>query len=171
MAAGAGSRAIANTLGVNLPVTAEPLHMNVTEAAEPFMPHLVQHASRPITLKQLGGGHVVIGGGWPAVAGAAPRVPTVAAGSLAGNLALAARLVPGMADFRVLRSWAGVNPTSDLLSILGNVAAAPDVHFLIPGDAGYTLGPCLAQLLCERLAGRDPGFPVAAFSPNRFATV
>jgi glycine/D-amino acid oxidase-like deaminating enzyme len=169
VAAGAGSRAIAMTLGIDLPVIAEPLHMNVTEAAEPFMLHLVQHASRPITMKQLGGGHVVIGGGWPAEAGLAPRVPAVSAGSLAGNLALAARLVPGMAEFRVLRSWAGINPTADLLSILGNVVTTPDVHFLVPGDAGYTLGPCLAQLLCEQLAGRDPGFPVAAFSPNRFA--
>jgi len=169
VAAGAGSRAIAMTLGIDLPVVAEPLHMNVTEAAEPFMQHLVQHASKPITMKQLGGGHVVIGGGWPAGAGLAPRVPTVSADSLAGNLALAARLVPGMAEFHILRSWAGINPTADLVSILGNVAAAPAVHFLIPGDAGYTLGPCLAQLLCEQLAGRDPGFPVAAFSPNRFA--
>lgn len=169
VAAGAGSRAIAMTLGIDLPVIAEPLHMNVTEVAEPFMLHLIQHASRPITMKQLGGGHVVIGGGWPAGAGLAPRVPTVSVDSLAGNLALAAKLVPGMAEFRVLRSWAGINPTADLISILGNVAAAPNVHFLIPGDAGYTLGPCLAQLLCEQLAGRDPGFPVAAFSPNRFA--
>jgi glycine/D-amino acid oxidase-like deaminating enzyme len=169
VAAGAGSRAIAATLGINLPVVAEPLHMNVTEAAEPFMPHLVQHASRPITMKQLGGGHIVIGGGWPAGAGDAPRVPAVLAGSLTGNLGLAARLVPGMADFRVLRTWAGVNPTADLLSILGSVAAAPNVHFLVPGDAGYTLGPCLARMLCEQLAGRDPGFPVLAFSPARFA--
>lgn len=169
VAAGAGSRTIAMTLGIDLPVIAEPLHMNVTEVAEPFMSHLIQHASRPITMKQLGGGHVVIGGGWPAGAGLAPRVPTVFVDSLAGNLALAAKLVPGMAEFRVLRSWAGINPTADLISILGNVAAAPNVHFLIPGDAGYTLGPCLAQLLCEQLAGRDPGFPVAAFSPNRFA--
>src|SRR5258707_9918477 len=31
--------------------------------------HLVQHADRPITLKQLGNGQAVIGGGWPAELG------------------------------------------------------------------------------------------------------
>lgn len=168
VAAGAGSAALAATVGLELPVTAEPLHMNVTEAAEPLVPHLVQHASRPITMKQLGGGHLVIGGGWPAGHGSAPRVPTVTAESLAGNLSLAARLVPGIGHFRVLRTWAGINPTADLLSILGSVPGVPNLHWLVPGDAGYTLGPCLARLLCERLAGRDPGFPVEPFSPARF---
>lgn len=169
IAAGAGSRALAATLGVDLPVTAEPLHMNITEAAEPFMPHLIQHASRPITMKQLGGGHVVIGGGWPARASDAPRVTTVTPASLCGNLSLAARLVPGIGHFRVLRSWAGINPTADLLSILGSLPGLPAVQFLVPGDAGYTLGPLLARLLSDRLAGREPGFPIEGLSPARFA--
>jgi len=168
IAAGAGSRALAATLGVDLPVTAEPLHMNITEAAEPFMPHLVQHASRPITMKQLGRGHVVIGGGWPARAGAAPRAPAVTAASLAGNLSLAARLVPGIAHFRVIRTWAGINPTADRLSIAGSLPNLPHVHVLVPGDAGYTLGPLLARLFSEQLAGRKPDFPLEAFSPLRF---
>lgn len=168
VAAGAGSRALAATLGFDLPVTAEPLHMNITEAAEPFMPHLVQHASRPITMKQLGRGHVVIGGGWQAEAAAPPRAPAVKSASLAGNLSLAARLVPGIGHFRVIRSWAGINPTADLLSIVGSLPKLPDVHFLVPGDAGYTLGPLLARLLCDRLAGRNPLFPLEAFSPLRF---
>lgn len=168
VAAGAGSTAVAASVGINLPVVAEPLHMNITEAAEPFMPHLVQHASRPITMKQLGRGHLVIGGGWPAEPGAAPRAPVVVAASLTGNLALAARLVPGIEHFRVIRTWAGVNPTADLLSILGNTPGVPQVYVLVPGDAGYTLGPCLARMLCEHLAGRDPGFPLQAFSPARF---
>lgn len=169
VAAGAGSSALAASVGVKLPIVAEPLHMNITEAVEPFMGHLVQHASRSITMKQLGGGHLVIGGGWPAGPGAAPRAPTVTAASLAGNLSLAARLVPGIEHFRVLRTWAGVNPTADLLSIVGCAPGVPNVHVLVPGDAGYTLGPCLARLLCEQLAERDPGFPLEAFSPVRFA--
>ena len=44
----------------------DPLHMNITEGTAPFITHLVQHADRPITLKQLGNGQAVIGGGWPA---------------------------------------------------------------------------------------------------------
>ncbi len=168
IAAGAGSSALAASLGLKLPVAAEPLHMNITEAAEPFMPHLVQHAERPITMKQLGGGHVVVGGGWPAELAPAPAAPPVTLESLLGNLGLARDLVPGIASLRILRTWAGINPTADLLSVVGDVEGLPGAWFAIPGDAGYTLGPCLARLLAERMAGRDPGFPLQAFSPARF---
>ena len=44
--------------------------MNITEATEPLIHHLVQHADRQITMKQLSAGMVVIAG---ARAGCAPR--------------------------------------------------------------------------------------------------
>ncbi len=66
IAAGAGSTALAAHLGLNVPARAEPLHMNITEATEPLIHHMVQHADRQITMKQLSAGMVVIGGGWPA---------------------------------------------------------------------------------------------------------
>ena len=47
--------------------------MNITEATEPLIHHMVQHADRPITLKQLAAGMVVIGGGWPATLAGAER--------------------------------------------------------------------------------------------------
>ena len=53
IAAGAGSGELAATLGVAIPVSAEPLHANITEPAEHFLPHLVQHAELALTMKQL----------------------------------------------------------------------------------------------------------------------
>ena len=108
-----------------LPARAEPLHMNITEAAEPIMSHLVQHASRPITLKQLGSGHVVIGGGWPAGAGDAQEPPQVLSDSVLGNVALAGEIVPRVSNLRLLRTWAGINPLVDLLSVLGELPNEP----------------------------------------------
>ena len=64
VAAGPGARALMDSAGTFLPVDPEPLHMNITEAAPPLILHLVQHAERSITLKQLSTGQVVIGGGW-----------------------------------------------------------------------------------------------------------
>ena len=64
IAAGAGTRDLGAMVGVTVPAEAEPLHMNVTEPTVPLIQHLVQHADRPITLKQLAAGQVVIGGGW-----------------------------------------------------------------------------------------------------------
>ena len=53
VAAGTGSGELAATLGVHLPCFAELLQMCITETAEPLLHHLVQHASRALTMKQL----------------------------------------------------------------------------------------------------------------------
>jgi glycine/D-amino acid oxidase-like deaminating enzyme len=168
IAAGAGSAMISAKLGIDMPLVAEPLHMNVTEPAEPFMNYLLQHANQPITMKQLVTGQVVIGGGWPARLVGEVGHPTVDLASIIGNLSLAQHMVPSIGDLRVIRTWAGVNPTSDMRSILGSVDGLPGLYFAIPGDAGYTLGPYCARILVEHMAGRDTGIPIEMFSPLRF---
>ncbi|MBT8079886.1 MAG: FAD-binding oxidoreductase [Gammaproteobacteria bacterium] len=168
IAAGAGSGPIAATLGLRLPTRAEPLHMNVTEATTPFLDGLLQHAAQPITVKQLHSGQVLVGGGWPARASGAAPVPEILRASLTGNLRLAQALVPRLAGLQVLRCWAGVNPTIDLLSVLGEVTSLPGVFIAVPGDAGYTLGPYCARLLVDSMYGRRPDFPLENFSPMRF---
>lgn len=170
IAAGTGSAAIAAALGIDIPLVPEPLHMNVTEPTEPFTEYLLQHAERPITMKQLGSGNVVIGGGWPARLVGEAGHPTVDLQSIIGNLGLAQHMVPCIGDLRVIRTWAGVNPTADLRSILGSVDALPGLYFAIPGDAGYTLGPYCARIIVEHMAGRETGFPIDMFSPMRFKT-
>lgn len=170
VAAGAGSGAIAAMFGIHIPLVSEPLHMNITEPAEPFVDHLLQHADRPITLKQLAAGQVIIGGGWPARLVGEAGHPTVNLESIIGNLSLAQHIVPRIGDLRVIRTWAGINPTADLCSVLGPVPSMPGLYFAIPGDAGYTLGPICARLLTELIAGREPGFDIKPFSPLRFAS-
>jgi glycine/D-amino acid oxidase-like deaminating enzyme len=169
VAAGSGTAALAAPLGLRVPTVAEPLHMNVTEATAPLISHLVQHAERMITMKQLAAGQVVIGGGWPArLAGGAGR-PEVEAASLFGNLGLAQHLVPQVGRLRLIRSWAGVNTTADGQCILGEAPGVPGLHFAVPGDAGYTLGPLAARLAACAMLGRDGGFDIARFSAARFA--
>ena len=165
LAAGAGSGKLAAKLSCRLETRAEPLHMNVTDPAEPIIKHLVQHASRPITLKQLQAGHVVIGGGWPAAAGDTPQVLQT---SVVGNLELAEQMVPAIGGLRLLRTWAGINPVVDMLSVLGEVRASPGLFIAVPGDAGYTLGPLCARQLADELLGRPAEYPLQAFSPARF---
>ncbi|MGK7868848.1 NAD(P)/FAD-dependent oxidoreductase [Falsiroseomonas sp. E2-1-a20] len=169
LASGAGTAGLAASLGLHVPVVAEPLHMNITEAAAPLILHLVQHAERMITLKQLAAGQVVIGGGWPARFSGAQDFPTVEPASLIGNLSLAQHIVPPIGDLRLLRSWAGVNTTADGQCILGPLPGEPRVHVAVPGDAGYTLGPLVAAMAAALLLGRDPGFDVARFTAARFS--
>ncbi len=169
LASGSGTGALAALLGVTIPTEAEPLHMNVTEATAPLIGHLVQHAERMITLKQLGAGQVVIGGGWPARFDGANRFPTVLPASMIGNLSLAQHIVPRLGALRVIRTWAGVNTTADGQSILGPLPGWPEIFAAVPGDAGYTLGPLVGQMAAMLVLGRDPGFDVARFTPARFS--
>jgi glycine/D-amino acid oxidase-like deaminating enzyme len=168
VAAGAGSRALGALVGVPVPAEAEPLHMNITEPTAPLIHHLVQHADRQITLKQLAAGHVVIGGGWPARLSGADAFPTVELASLVGNVTLAQHVVPRIGGLRLIRTWAGINTTVDGLSVLGGVAGVPGVLFAVPGDAGYTLGPLCARIVADLALGRSPAVDPAPYSPERF---
>ena len=168
IAAGTGSGRLAASLGLRLPCVAEPLQMCITEPTETLMRHLIQHAARAITMKQLATGQVLIGGGWRAAKSRNRLPPAVLAESLAGNLRLARHLVPAIGGLQVQRAWAGVNTLVDLVSVLGPVASLPGLHFAVPGDAGFTLGPYCARLVADAILGRSPDYPLDRFSITRF---
>lgn len=151
-----------------MPVSWEPLHMNITEPANYAIEQLVQHAERPITLKQFRSGQIVIGGGWEARFDPAHGTPEVLEASVLGNTALAARLAPGIGNLRVIRTWAGLNTTGDGKSIIGPLDTATRVIAAVPGDAGYTLGPLVGQMAADLALGRTPAFDTAPFAPSRF---
>jgi len=168
IAAGPGSRALAEPFGVELPVEAEPLHMNITEPTEQFIGHLVQHADRMITVKQLSSGHVVIGGGWPADLSPSQDYTAVRLSSIIGNTSLAQHIVPAIGALRVIRTWGGINTTTGGPGIFGEIEGASGVFLAIPGEAGYTLGPLSARLVADAVLGREPAEDLAPFSPHRF---
>jgi glycine/D-amino acid oxidase-like deaminating enzyme len=169
LAAAWGAGDLVRGLGVAIPTAAEPLHMNITEPGRVVIEHLVQHAERSITLKQFGSGQIVIGGGWPARGRGTATPPEVVPGSLLGNVALAARLVPAIGGLRVIRTWAGMNTTMDGASVIGRLPGAPRVIAALPGDAGYTLGPLVARIAAAVAGNRATPFDAARFSPARFA--
>jgi len=169
LAAGWGTGALAARHGLAIPSVAEPLHMNITEPAAPLIGHLVQHADRMITLKQLGSGQVVIGGGWPARAGEGSRVPGVELDSMIASATLAQHVVPALAPLRIIRCWAGNNTVVDGRGVLGAVPGRTGLFVAIPGDAGYTLGPLAARMVADVVIGRTPATDIAPFTPDRFA--
>ena len=168
IAAGAGSGKLAEKLNFTIPTTAEPLHMNVTEKTDLFIPILIQHAERSLTLKQISTGNIIIGGGWPAKINHQTRKIEIKKESLFGNLSTAVDIVPSIGKLSLYRTWGGINPITDGDSVLGNIEGHPNVFFAIPGDAGYTLGPLCAEIVVDLINSNNNKYYDKKYSPDRF---
>ncbi len=176
IAAGAWIATIGAMLNLHLPIFPLGLTMNVTERCAPFIPHLVQHVGRRLSMKQAGAGNVLIGGGWPSRLAQRTdgtgfdlsRLPAPIASSIAGNLAAATDIVPRVAGLNLVRTWTGtVAVSSDQLPVVGEVPRMRGVY-VAGGGSAFTLGPTFARLLADTIVeGRDAG-DLADFSPARY---
>jgi sarcosine oxidase, subunit beta len=164
-AAGAWTSELGRMAGLDVPVRAVGLHVNVTEPRKKVLGPLVQHIGRRLTLKQASNGTYIIGGGWPSRPETTPARYSTIWESAAGNAAVAIRVMPGLADVRLVRMWTGVwASTRDLQPVLGQAAAVPGFHFCL-APTGFTLGPLVAKMLAAHLA-RDEPLP-SAYAPDR----
>lgn len=150
-AAGAWAGDLARLTGLDLPMRKEGLHVNVTEPRARLLEPLIQHIGRRLTLKQSSNHTFIIGGGWPSHPEPAPARYSTLWDSAAGNAAVAVRVVPALADVRVVRTWSGVCAfTDDLMPIAGESPEIPGYHALV-ATTGFTLAPLLARRLAERM--------------------
>lgn len=168
--AGAEAGRVAAMAGLDLPVAAHPIQVNVTEPAAPLVPHLVYFAGDRLTLKQTRGGAFLIGGGWPARLDPETGRPAVDPGSVRANLRVACEVVPALRSVHLLRTWpALVNGTDDWRPILGEAPRVPGFYVGIFPWMGFTAGPIAARIVADCVLGRSPEFDLGAFSMDRFA--
>ncbi len=167
-AAGTQAGAIAAMLGLRFGIEGHPIQVTVTEPVAPLIPHLVYYTGEKLTLKQNRVGSLLIGGGWPARVSRHGH-PTVDPSSLRQNLALAMRVVPALAEIRVVRSWAAVvNGTADWKPILGEVAGMPGFFMDFFPWMGFTAAPIAARIVASLVQGRTPpvDMDLAPFLPT-----
>ena len=166
-AAGAWAGELARGSGLTLAVRAEGLHVNVTEPRERVLDPLVQHIGRRLSLKQSTNNTFIIGGGWPSAPEPPPARHTTRWDSATGNMGVALRVMPSLADVRVVRMWTGVMAfTDDLSPIVGESTALPG-YFTCIATTGFTLSPLMGQRLAEQMSSRSgPRLP-AEYSPDR----
>ena len=166
-ACGGWSARVAEMVGGRLPARAHPIQLIVTEPMPPLVHHLLSHADRHLTLKQVRNGNLIIGGGWRAALDANSGHPTVRRDSFEGNLWVASQVLPGLDTMHVIRSWAAMNVAIDGAPLLGELPGVPGFFHAVTVN-GITLGPLLGQLMAEWMrTGRAP--PGAGyFTVDRF---
>ncbi len=167
--AGAWSGKLAAMLGARLPIALDVNMVSVTESAPPTILNMTTHARGILTLKQVDNRSCLIGGGWQGIGALDDARKEINYDQLVHNLRLAVRVVPGLADLNVVRSWAGYEGvTPDSLPYLGQLGDEPNIYCAACARGGFTLGPIMGQLLGELIAKGQTSMPIGPFDPQRF---
>jgi sarcosine oxidase subunit beta len=168
LAAGDGLPELGAQLGLDIPITAEPVQVSVTQAVEPIVKHLVYYAGDKLTLKQSKSGSLLIGGGWPARQNELGEW-VVDPDSLRSNLRVAMRVAPAIGSAQILRSWAGIgNATPDLIPLLGTYPGHDGLFIGMYPHMGFTAGPLMGRILADLVLGTPTGRDLRPFDPSRF---
>lgn len=175
IAAGAWTGRVGELFNLHLPIYPVALLMNVTERTSPVLELLIQHVGQRLSMKQAHDGNILIGGGWPSRMKLDPygrfdpdQPAEMLASSLRGNLTVASRVFPHLAELNLIRSWTGITAiTADQTPLVGEVPQAPGVYVAAGGSA-FTLGPVFARLLARLILDEDEK-RLSIFSPARFS--
>jgi len=164
IAAGAWTAALAQRLGVAIPV--RPVRGQMLSLAGPAPPlrHVIWGAAGYLVPREAG--QTFVGA---TVEDAGFRARTTAAGE-AGLRRAAAALAPALKDAPLRRAWSGLRPASkDGLPIMGTLPGWSNAwvaagHF----RNGILLAPISGQLMAKSVRAGRPDERLAPFAPSRF---
>lgn len=171
LAAGAWSRALALSAGVDLPVRAVALQaLRSTPAAPGALAPVLGALGRALSLRQLPGGAFLVGGGWLADVTPAGSYRLRAQAPQA-NWATACAVFPPLAGQQIERAWGGLQAhVIDDLPLIGGLAGAPGLTLALGSWFGFALAPAIGQSVANLLAGL-PALELDALRPDRLAQV
>lgn len=160
---GAGTRALADTVGLDVPLRFARGQMFVSERIPPLMRTSLHN------IKQTGSGTMVYG----ITREAFELTPGASTANTAAGVheltASAVRTLPALAKVRLLRCWAGVIVTpADGYPILGPVDGIDELLIGVM-NRGATLGPVIGQILTDLATTGSTTFDISAYATSRFA--
>lgn len=171
LAAGLGSRSIANTVGIDIPMRGVLIEALVTEKEPEMFPQMLGTADADFYGHQTAHGSFVFGGdsGLEVACGHAGGVPTQSITAPAICRAIMG-YIPELADAKIVRTWAGWEDSSiDGVPVISRVNEVPG---LIIGCAftghGFGISPIVGTLLAELALDEPTTLDVSAFSYDRF---
>lgn len=171
VAAGMGSRAIASTVGVDIPIRGELIECLVTEAEPKMFEQMLGVATGDFYGHQTAHGSFVFGGssGLEETNGAFGGRPTYSITAPAECRAIMG-YIPRLADAKIVRTWAGWEDTCiDGVPVISRVDEVPGL-VLAAGFTGHGFGisPIVGILLSELTCGEETTLDVSAFRYDRF---
>jgi D-amino-acid dehydrogenase len=171
VAAGAWSRELVASLGVDLPVAPQRgqiTHLGVAADQDTAAWPVVSPLDSGHYLLAFPGSRVVVGATRETGSGFDHRV--TAAGQLE-VLEQALAVAPGLRDATLLETRVGFRPaTPDGLPVLGPLPGHPRVVMATGfGPTGLTLAPFAGALVADIVLGRPPGLDLHPYRPARFS--
>ena len=165
--ANAGIPKLTAGLGKRIPISDVPVQVSVTEQIEKFVHHLVYFTSEKVTFKQANSGSLLIGGGWPARYDEKQN-PILNPDSLRSNLRVALKVVPRIADVKVIRTWVGTgNGTEDHNPIIDKFPGVDGLYVGMYPYMGFTASPLMGRLLAELILTGKCQRDISHFSIER----
>lgn len=145
--------------------------MMVSERVPDFVKPVVIASGRPLSLKQMPNGTVVMGGGYLATGDLDDERNRIDFNGLQRSAATVAELFPVLRDARIVRCWAGFEGRmADDIPVIGPSANAPDAYhaFGFSGH-GFQLAPVVGRILADLIVDGATDLPITPFAVTRFA--
>ncbi len=169
LAAGPWSDTLAAGIGIRLPIrTAVYQMLRSTPGRAATLRPVVSCLGRHLSLKQLGDGSFLLGGGWPADAAANRLGYALRDESISGNWVEGCAVLPALRELRVAEAWGGFEAESiDDLPFIGPTAAFSGLVLAVGFSGhGFAIAPAVGRTVAEIIAGRTAP-ELAALSPSR----
>ena len=169
VATSAWTRKLVSSLGLDLPINLSIFQLIVTPRLSPFIHHIITHVKGHLTVKQLGVGSVLIGGGWRGKGNLERDRKLVNYDSILGNVYVAAKVIPKLANTVAIRMWSGFDGrTVDELPLVGPLPGMENVLLAGNGFGGFTIGPYVGKLLAQKMHTGKSEVSLEPFSPARY---
>jgi sarcosine oxidase subunit beta len=167
-----GAAELLGGLGLRLPVFPVHPQVLVTVPVDPVpVRHLIGHASRPLALKALPGGEVMITGGRLGRPGPDGR-PRADPQEVEANRADAAAVFPALADVPLALATAdrAESASVDLIPVVDRVPGTANAFFATGWTGhGWAIAPAVAELFAGWAAGGRRPALLAPFALDSFA--
>jgi sarcosine oxidase subunit beta len=169
--AGAWAGEVAALIGDQVPLVRIVPMMMVTGRVPHFLDPVVLGVGRPLSLKQMPNGTVVIGGGYLARGDPAQETSRIDFAGVRHSADTVRDVFPALAAAPIVRCWAGFEGRMpDDIPVIGPSAAAANAfHAFGFSGHGFQLGPIVGRILADLIVDGDTDLPIDSFSIERFA--